>query len=91
MEYTLFGTPIHTVLHNLRPYAWVSICCGDISPRDDRRTISTEAIDDNFSIMITSELLQNEAGYYILRSIIFIVLIGISSAVFIWGIKSYRF
>ena len=91
MDYTLFATPLHAVLRDLKPYAWVIINYGEIYPRDDRMIVSTEAIEDGFSITITSVPLRNESQLYLILTGLFVVLSLASVFVLIWGIKTYRF
>jgi len=91
MDYTIFGTPLHAILYGMRPHAWVIIHYGDTHPREDRRIVSTEPIEDGFYITITSEIPQHEARLYLFLTILFLVLTLASIAVLIWGIKTYRF
>jgi len=91
MDYTLFGTPLHAVLYDMQPHAWVIIHNGETYPREDRRVVTTEMIEDGFYITVTSELLRNESRLYLYLTILFTILTLAAVAVLIWGIKTYRF
>lgn len=91
MEYTLFATPLHAVLYEVRPLAWVLINHGETYPRSDRRVISEEAAQYGFYVTVTSEILRNESRLYLFLTILFTVLTIASIIILIWGIKTYRF
>jgi hypothetical protein len=91
MDYTIFGTPLHAILYGMRPHAWVVINYGSTYPREDRRVVSAESIEDGFYITITSEIPRHEARIYVFLTVFFFILTLATIAVLIWGIKTYRF
>lgn len=92
MGFALFGTPLHLSLPGQRTMAWVSISYGqhhEVLP--DRRNIHTEPLDSGFSLIITAELLRNEARLAVIITVMLALLTLATLAVLIWGIKTYKF
>lgn len=91
MNFTLFATPLHAVLHGQRPHAWVVISYGETLTWSNRGIVHTEPLESGFHLTITSEQPRNEARVYLLITILFAALSLVSLVVLIWGIKTYRF
>lgn len=91
MNFTLFGTPLHAVLHGLRSHAWVIIQYGDYIVREDLRLVHTETIDENWNLIVTSVLVEDGFRTYLFITILFAVLSLASLIILIWGIRTFKF
>jgi len=87
MTFTIFATP----LHQNPPRAWVVLRHGNTLDRAERRVVQAEELEGEWNLAIISEQLRNEATPYLIITIIIAILAIASTAVLIWGIKTYRF